>query len=124
MKEAGKILQSSLSGESPIVHVGAEGTTLPAPESDGSEDSSDIRDSVRAEINAYEAFIDEYCAFMSKYKTGGNSNALAADYSEFIKKYNDWVKNIDLLKLGLSSQELKYYNETVLQCIKKLNEIG
>lgn len=124
MKEAGKILQSSLSGESPIVHVSAEGTTLPASESNGSEDSSDIRDSVRAEIDAYEAFIDEYCAFMSKYKTGGNSNALAADYSEFIKKYNDWVKNIDLLKLGLSSQELKYYNETVLRCIKKLNEIG
>ncbi|MBQ6019748.1 MAG: protein kinase [Clostridia bacterium] len=124
LKESGKILEKTFERNAFSVSENAESVT----EADNKEKQSSanpaIREKIKNEVDAYEAFVDEYCSFMKSYKNGDNTANMLSSYTEIMKKYNDWLKKINLLKTDLSPDELIYYNEAMLRCIKRLNEVN
>ena len=93
--------------------------TTPEPE----EPSSDaIRPEIKEAIDAYEAFIDEYVAFMEKYESSDNDTSLLMDYLNFMSKISDYEKKMDQLEKDLNDAEAVYFTEVMLRCDKKLLE--
>lgn len=46
-------------------------------------------------MDSYEAFIDEYVAFMKKYSDNPSDVSLLADYTKYMSKYADMVEKFD-----------------------------
>ena len=84
-----------------------------------------IRDNVKEAIDAYEKFVDEYCAFMVKYKeSNGTDISLLADYAKFLAKTSEMSKKMDDLEEELNNEELKYYTEVMLRCEEKMLDVA
>lgn len=104
-----------------------EATTPPteAPTtSDGSAagGSSDFR----ATMDAYEAFMNEYCDFMETYSSdSSNIVAMATDYADMMSRYEDAMEQIDAIdENSLSADDLAYYTEVMGRVNARLLEIG
>lgn len=104
-----------------------EATTPPteAPAtSDGSAagGSSDFR----ATMDAYEAFMNEYCDFMETYSSdSSNIVAMATDYADMMSRYEDAMEQIDTIdENSLSADDLAYYTEVMGRVNARLLEIG
>ena len=84
-----------------------------------------IRDSTKEALDAYEEFVDEYCAFMVKYKeSNGTDISLLADYAKFLAKTSEMSKKMDDLEEELNNEELKYYTEVMLRCEQKMLDVA
>lgn len=104
-----------------------EATTPPteAPTtSDGSAagGSSDFR----ATMDAYEAFMNEYCDFMETYSSdSSNIVAMATDYADMMSRYEDAMEQIDAIdENSLSADDLAYYIEVMGRVNARLLEVG
>lgn len=96
---------------------------------DASPDSSKSDDSIRPEfkeaMDSYEAFFDEYCEFMKKYKDSNNAASMLGDYTDYMTKYTDTMAKMS--ELGddeLSNEEMTYYAEVTARITKKLAEVA
>lgn len=74
-------------------------------------------------MNSYEAFYDEYCAFMKEYKEDPTNLTLIGKYTELLEKLTEmdekfaaWENN------DLNDAELTYYLEVNSRVVKKLLE--
>jgi hypothetical protein len=56
-----------------------------------------IRPELQEAIESFEAFIDEYIAFMIKYEDAPYSEAMEADYDAYLAKYAEATAKIDAL---------------------------
>ncbi len=94
------------------------------PEEEPAEESqaSGIRPDVKEAIDAYEAFIDEYCEFVTVYSEDPTNAELIAEYLEFVVKLEEEERKIDALDKDLTEEEDVYYTEVLLRCSEKLNE--
>lgn len=80
-----------------------------------------IRPEVKAAIDSYEAFIDEYCEFMRKYKDSDDQLALVSDYMDYLKKLSEMGEKFDKMDSSdWTAAETAYYTEVMLRCQKKL----
>lgn len=87
--------------------------------------SDEIRPEVKEAIDAYETYVDEYCAFMKKYiESNGNDLSLYADYAKFVSKLADMGNKMEDLEGDLTDAEAKYYAEVMLRCSNKLVEVA
>lgn len=80
-----------------------------------------MRPEFKESMDSYEAFFDEYCAFMKKYSESDNTVELLSDYSKFMAKYSDMMSKME--KLGeedLNDAELKYYVKVTNRINEKL----
>lgn len=75
-------------------------------------------------LNDYEAWVDQYVAFMKKYKNASSSDAAAmmSDYSDMLAKQTEWTEKIDKLDDDLKGDDLKYYLEVTARCNTKMAE--
>lgn len=87
------------------------------------DDKSDkLSPEFKEAMDSYEAFIDEYCVFMKKYKNAKDPSDLLSDYTEYMAQYSEMMKKMNALKEELSSDELAYYLEVSARITKKLSE--
>lgn len=100
-----------------------EPTPEPTPEPElEKEQTSSIRSEIKEAIDAYEAFIDEYIAFMKKYSDSDNDLSMLADYMSFMNKLTEYERKMDALEKDLNDAELIYFYEVVNRCNLKLLE--
>lgn len=86
-------------------------------------DENVIRPEIKEAIDSFEAFIDEYCAFMVKYsESDGKDLSALADYANFIAKLADMESKMDKLEEDFTEAESYYYAEVSLRCSQKLLE--
>ena len=89
-----------------------------------SEPIDGIRPEIKEAIDGYETYIDDYCAFMTKYTSDINSSNTAAmlnDYLSYLQKLNEYSEKFDALdETELSDEERKYYLDVQLRCSEKL----
>lgn len=98
-------------------------TTEPTPEPEPEkEQTSSIRPEIKEAIDAYEAFIDEYIAFMNKYTDSGNDISMLVDYMSFVSKLETYSNKMDALEKDLNDAELIYFYEVVNRCNLKMLE--
>lgn len=93
------------------------------------ESNDELVDGMRPEfkeaMDAYEAFYDEYCAFMAEYKENPSDMTLLLKYSEMTTKviemdeaFTKWDDE------DLNSEELKYYLEVNNRVMQKLIDVA
>lgn len=89
------------------------------------EDAGDVASGIRPEfkkaMDDYEAFYDEYCDFMKKYKENPSDLSLITEYADMAAKlidmdeaFEEWDQD------DLSQEELKYYLEVSARIAEKL----
>ena len=86
--------------------------------------TKDLDPDFKAAMDSYEEFVDEYVAFMKKYKANPTDTSLLSSYSDYMSKYSKLAS--DFAKWGnkeLSSAEAAYYAEVQARVSKKLLEI-
>ena len=91
------------------------------------EKSSDgVDPDLKAFLDSYEEFVDEYVAFMKKYSENpDNMIAMLGDYSQFMQKYADFAEQIeayDEKTEDMSTADYKYYIEVTTRCAQKMLE--
>ena len=102
-------------------------------ESESSENRSDVSDNseaktedssssdIRKAIDSYEAFFDEYIAFMEKYKRNPSDLQLLADYMKFVDQYEKTMNELDALNdTDMSAADREYYLDAMNRINKKL----
>lgn len=90
----------------------------------GAEDSGDVDPDFKAAMDSYEAFFDEYIAFMKKYKDNPGDMTLLSELSEYMKKYSEYTSKMTSIKTDeLSPADLAYYTEIHSRILKKLAEV-
>lgn len=74
-------------------------------------------------MDAYEAFIDEYCTFMKKYSESEPTALMLVDYAKFMadltsatNKFEKWESS------DMTDAETDYYIQVQLRCNQKLTE--
>ncbi len=84
-----------------------------------------IRPEFREAMDSYEAFFDEYIAFMKAYSESGNSLEMMDDYLSYMQKYVDMTAKLEALDDGsMSDEEMLYYTEVMLRISQKLTDAG
>ena len=85
------------------------------------EPAAGIRPEFKEQMEAYEAFFDEYIAFMKTYDSTNTSAAYLQKYMDFMTKYTDYMEKMDNVdESTLSPEEDKYYLEVTMRIEKKL----
>ena len=110
----------------------SEDTSKPEKETTDEENSestsTELVDGMRPEfkeaMDSYEAFYDEYCDFMMKYKANPTDTTLITEYADMMKKvvdmdekFKEWESN------DLNSEEMKYYIDVTSRISKKLLDV-
>ena len=84
-----------------------------------------MRKDFKDAMDSYEAFIDEYVAFMKKYSDNPSDVSLLADYTKYMSKYADMVEKFDKWESeDLNDAELAYYIDVQARVSKKLLEVA
>lgn len=104
-------------------------TASPATETNKPESqvpANGIRPEFKAEVDAYEKFMNDYVEFMKKYNSSDNAISMALDYAKMTADYavwsskaNDWSSDSNI-----SSEELDYYLQAQNRVNTKLLEIN
>lgn len=75
-------------------------------------------------MDSYEAFVDEYVAFMEKYNNNPSDIGLIADYASYMRKYADFAKKFEQWENeDLNDDELAYYIEVQTRVNQKLLDV-
>ena len=101
-----------------------EPETEPEPEEEPEEEApaSGIRPEIKEAIDAYEAFVDEYCEFMETVSEDPTNAELLAAYIEYVDKLEEEERKMDALDKDLTEEEEDYYIEVLDRCNKKIME--
>ncbi len=96
----------------------------PAPEKDPPPAAeNEIRPEVKEFLDAYEACMDEYVAFMQKYAKASTDEmvAMMGDYYSVLNEYTEYAEKMDALdESELTNAELAYYIEVTNRVSQKL----
>lgn len=93
---------------------------------DNSAESADgMRPEFKAAMDSYEAFMNEYCDFMAKYsESDGTDLGLLADYTDYMSKYANVVKDFEAWDNGeMNTVEMAYYLDVQTRIEKRLLEV-
>ena len=93
------------------------------PEVTQSDDGA-VDPDFKAAMDSYETFMDEYIAFMKKYKDNPDDMGLLADYADYMGKYTKFASDFE--KWGnesMNAAETAYYVEVQTRVSKKLLEV-
>ena len=95
------------------------------PEETEEKTDDGMRPEFKEAMNSYEAFMDEYVAFMKKYNENPSDLSLLADYSTYLVKYAEFVEDFDKWEDGdMNNAEMSYYIEVQNRVSKKLLEVA
>lgn len=83
--------------------------------------SSGIRPEFKETMDSYEAFFDEYCDFMTKYKETDDIVSMASDFASYMTQYADFMAKMDAMKdEEMSTEESAYYLEVTGRILEKV----
>lgn len=109
----------------------AANTTAPAKASNkdkttAKDKSVGLGKEFKAAMDSYEAFIDEYVAFMKKYeKSDGTDPQMIADYGKYINKYTEMAASFaEWEDEDLNAAETAYYIRVQGRVSQKLLEVA
>lgn len=101
----------------------AENNKEPQEESNSSD--TGLSADFKTAMDNYEKFMDDYIAFMKKYKENPSDLSLISDYAKFMSQYNDTVKSFEKWETeDLNDEETSYYIDVQTRVNKKLLEIA
>lgn len=102
-----------------------EETEPQASETDNSA-AAGIRPEFQSAMDSYEAFIDEYCAFMQKYaESDGTDLELLADYMTYMTKYAELCDEFtNWENQDMNEAETAYYLEVQTRVNQKLAAVA
>lgn len=96
-------------------------TQAEAPASSG----TGVDPQLKATLDSYEKFIDEYISFVKKYKDSNQPVSMLADYTKIMTQYADWATKLSEIKSeNLSPADLGYYMEVTARCAQKISTSG
>jgi len=85
----------------------------------GAEDGVDPE--LKAFLDSYEDFVDEYIEFMQKYTANPTDLSLLAGYADFMQKYADFAEKVDDYDTkDMSAADSAYYIEVTARCSQKM----
>lgn len=107
----------------------AENTESKETEDTSTTDSNVISDSVTPDfkeaMDSYEAFFDEYIAFINKYNESDDATSMLADYTKYMNQYADTMSKMDAIDENeLSVADRTYYIEVQTRITQKLLEVA
>ena len=106
-----------------LLGVGPDDTEK-EPENDNT-DNDGLDPDFKAAMDSYEKFMDEYVAFMKKYKSNPSDLALLADYADYVSKYAGFVENFEKWEnKEMNAAETAYYIDVQARISKKLLEVA
>lgn len=92
-----------------------------ADTTEASKDSNAVDPKLKEFLDSYEAYMDEYIAFMKKMNDDPTNVELLAEYSKILVKYNDFAKAIEKYDTEkMSPADSAYYLEVMARVNKKL----
>ncbi len=84
-----------------------------------------LRPKFKEAMDSYEAFYDEYCEFMKKYKANPTDLTLLTQYTTMLTKLSDMNAKFKAWKSeDLNAEELKYYLEVSNRVMQKMLEVA
>lgn len=101
----------------------AKPTAEPTSKPQTAVSQNEIRPEVKEFLDAYEACMDEYVAFMQKYMNSdpASSVSMLGDYYSILARYTEFAEKIDAFdESELSKAELAYYLEVTGRVSQKL----
>lgn len=89
------------------------------------KESSGVDPDLKAFLDSYEEFVDEYVVFMKKYMADPtNAISMLSEYSEIMGKYADFAEKVDQYdSKEMSTEDAKYYLEVTTRCSQKMLDI-
>ena len=94
-------------------------------EAESAEDSEDLDPEFKEMMDSYEAFFDEYIAFMEKYKENPTDMNLLGELSDMLSKESEMLKEMEGLDQSeMSAAELAYYLEVTGRIYEKLAKVA
>ncbi len=109
--------------ETPVPEETAVAEETPAPEESSVPETDEygMTPGFKDMMDSYEAFFDEYIAFMEKYETSDNQAAMMADYLKFMGKYAECMQALDEMdESEMNDADTKYYLEVTGRISQKL----
>ena len=89
------------------------------------ESTDDLDPEFKEMMDSYEAFFDEYIAFMEKYKENPTDMSLLSELSDMLTKEAEMLKEMEGLDQSeMSSAELAYYLEVTGRIYEKLAKVA
>ena len=87
--------------------------------------NSGVDPDLKAFLDSYETFVDEYVDFMKKYSADpSNALSMLGEYSEMMTKYADFAEKVDKYNSKeMSTEDAKYYLEVTTRCSQKMLDI-
>lgn len=102
-----------------------EVSQTPEKEPEKSNDDNGLNPDFKAAMDSYENFMNEYVAFMKKYKANPSDLSLLADYADYMSKYADFAEDFeDWENEDMNAAETAYYIEVQSRVSKKLLEVA
>lgn len=99
-------------------------TTEKVPDKDTSNNGT-LDPDFKAAMNSYEKFMDEYVAFMKKYKSNPSDMSLLTEYADYMSKYADFVEDFEKWEdEEMNAAETAYYIDVQERVSKKLLEVA
>lgn len=90
-------------------------------EAETSKDSNAVDPDLKAYLDSYEAYMDEYIDFMVKMNDNPNDLTVLTEYTEMLLKYNEFAEAIDKYDPDtMSPADSAYYWEVINRVNKKL----
>lgn len=74
-------------------------------------------------LEGYEAWVDDYVAFMKKYNDNPTDPTLIADYAVLLTEYAEWADKAEKVQDELTGDDLTVYLETMTRVTAKLNSV-
>lgn len=115
----------------PVEETKAEEDTAVAEDKATTEETAPVEEAqetggvdpdLKAFLDSYEAYIDEYVEFMKKYSADpNNAIAMLDDYTKMMKRYADFTDKVNKYDTNtMSKADLEYYLDVTNRCSKKL----
>lgn len=132
--------KDATSGDAPSANESDEPDVSAIPEGEDAQSSSEpapsvpetpeLIDGMRPEfkeaMDTYEAFFDEYIAFMKKYaESDGTDLTLLSDYADYMSKYAETMEAFEAWEnKDLNTAETAYYIEVQTRISQKLLQVA
>ena len=108
--------QAAAASDTPAESKAAENT-------EGTEQTPGVDPELKAFLDSYEKFIDEYVAFMKTYNSDP-ANAMLAEYSRIMGTYAEFTEKLAQYDENeMSAADAAYYLEVTTRCTQKMLEL-
>ncbi|MBP3728470.1 MAG: zinc-ribbon domain-containing protein [Pseudobutyrivibrio sp.] len=83
--------------------------------------SNGVNPDLKAFLDSYEDFVDDYVVFMEKYYDNPTDLSLLTDYTEFLQDYSDFTNKLNQYDTrDMSTDDYNYYIEVTSRCSQKM----